>query len=313
MLAITKISFACPRTLNEMATGKGQYHVLEVPQPADLNKRILGSVIPSDRYTAPFDYYAPFLESPKFMSEEGKQQLMQLAEMMDSFWKTSSVKYSMSVHGACEAYGEDTKLSETLHAYYGKDCRCDAVEFEQFTLDNPGRAIHERLGKCDPWMEELQAMYNLDQRKDPKYWIVTGVLTVKNNFVSRGENSSGKIGDGSRTSGEAVTAGAAAGTSSVVPAAKSLDSGVERQQSGKEHQNPRTNIDQQAIFALRYHQLCLDTEPEQNTGIFGRLRLKSTARKLDSDTIDQGKPQIRRVSLGRPIREKGWWNPYGTD
>ena len=152
-----------------MATAKGQYHILEIPQPAGLNKRILGSVIPSDRYTTPFDYYAPYLESPKFMSDEGKQQLMQLDEMMESFWKTSSVKFSMSVPGAGKADIQDAKLSGILHAYFKKDCRCDAIEFEQITLDNPGRAIHEGLSKCDPWMEELQAMYNLDQRKDPKY------------------------------------------------------------------------------------------------------------------------------------------------
>lgn len=320
--------------INAMTTDLGSYQVLESPQTAERKRRILGSVIPSDCFTTPFDTYAPYFDDPRWDSDkEGKKQL---ESTIDFFWKPStakgenSVKLKNVINTQADKKQDDGhfQLTQVMQAFFNKDkkrsFKFDAVEAEEYTIDNPGRAVAQRLSPCEPWMTDLQELYKKDKRKDPSYYIVTGVYTCKNTTVSWDQDDSVKKGAKGKVDG---------GAGAIVPpsAAKVLDSEIDYQGTRGKTERASRQFSDEIIIALRYHVLHLNTEPDQpdqpeqdqkqnqkqnqkQTGWLSKLTPRSwVRRKSSTGTIELERPKIKSLSMGKPVRAKGMINSYGDD
>ena len=308
-----------------MATDAGGlYQILEIPEPVARNKHLLGSVVPTDSYTTPLSRYAPYHDLPRWETKDGKKAKKDLDNNLNSLWKASSKKgidnvplhQLFSDKGSSNSDDASVKVTEVLKAFFNKNgernFKIEGGETQQYNIDNPGSALEERLCKCEPWLNEVQRLYEKDNRKnkDRKYLIVTGVWACKNTVVSWEEDNSSKKGLESKVPVDKIVSGAAASQGVLVPpnVVEPLNSEVKKDQSRGQHGRARATLPEDTIFAVRYHLLKLNLEPTENTkeqksssglnNLMSKLRFK----RRNSGLTERPPPKIKSLSLDKPLR-----------
>ena len=308
--------------LRTMATDEGLYQILEIPEPSARGRHLLGSVVPLEYYTAPLTRYAPYYDSPRWETEEGKKKKQSLDKNLDTLWNVSNGKGSETVplHNLLSAQGTSNsndasgKVTEVLKAFFNKsrhkNFKIENGETVQYNIDNPGRALDERLCACLPWLDEVRELdeKNLRKDKDRKYLIVTGVWACKNTTISWDEDSDSKKGLESRLPvGE--TASAATGAPIPTNVTKIVDPELKYDGSRGQHTRAHATLADGTIFAVRYHVLELQLEPTESTkeekassGVISGLMSKIRSKRRNSGLTEVPRPRIKSVSLDQPLR-----------
>ena len=317
-----------------MATDAGLYQILEIPEPVARVKHLLGSVVPTDSYTAPLSSrYAPYYDSPLWETEEGKKKKESLDHNLNSLWNASKEKgidtvplhNFLSAQGTSNSDDASVKVTEVLKAFFNKsrkkNFKIENGDTEQYNIDNPGRALEDRLCVCDPWLDEVRRLYEQDTRKekDLKYLIVTGVWVCKNTKISWDEDTSSKKGVESKFPGDKIASAAAASQGLIVPtdAAEALNLEGKYDRSHGQHARAHKTLTEATIFAVRYHLLKLNLEPTESTkeqksssGLFGSWISKFRFKRRNSGLTEAPKPKIKSLSLDKPLR--GGKNSIGS-
>lgn len=302
-----------------MAEELGSYQILGTPQDVKRKRFILGSVISSERRTNPFDDYFPYPDDPKWGKD--KTAWEDYKTTMEFFWKPNEKEGGESVKlkdvlASRRRGSQDEgqlKMTQALQGHVNratkKDCRIEAGNVEQYTIDNAGGALRTRLSQCQPWMSEIQALYESDSRKDPTYYIITGVYTCSNIKVTWSDEQSSGVGGEAKLPGDVITT-TATGGAAPPGTGKALDMGAKLDHNSNDDKERHATIEQEIIFALRYHILDLDLEPsKQPVKERGMIRRFFLPKRTNSGGM---KPAIKTVKLGKPVQDPSMITAFGA-
>lgn len=310
-----------------MATNEGSYQILEIPEPSARGRHLLGSVIPTVFYTAPLTRYAPYHNSPQWETEEGKKKKQILDNNLNTLWEASD---SVPLHDLLSAQGTSNsnvasgKVTEVLKAFFNKsghkNFKIENGETVQYNIDNPGRALENRLCACEPWLDEVRELYEKDPRKDKDkdrmYLIVTGVWACKNTTISWDQDTNSKKGLESKLPVGEI-ASAAAGVPIPTNVTKLLNPELKYDGSREQHTRAHATLTDDTIFAVRYHLLKLKLEPTESikeqkasSGVLSSLMSRVRPKRRNSGLTEVPRPRIKSLSLDQPLR--GGSNAMGS-
>lgn len=307
--------------LGTMATVDGLYQILEIPEPVSRSRHLLGSVIPTNSFTAPLTRYAPYFDSPRWETEQGKKEKESLDNNLNSLWKASNEKKIdsvplsnlLSARSTSDSNDASVKVTEALKAYFNKtgkkNFKIENGKTEQYNIDNAGSALEERLCLCKPWLDEVQRLYSKDNRKtkDSTYLFATGIWVCQDIEISWDEDATSKRGlEGKLPMKEIVSATATSlGFPIKADGAKAVDLSIKYDQSREQPIRARVTLDAPTIFAVRYHYLELNLEIREQkppsrpwSSWLSKLKIKRT----NSGLTEVPRPIIKSLSLGQPLR-----------